>query len=121
VAVAAGNALEFYDFLTYGFFAPQIGRAFFPSHDPATSLLTALATFGVGFLMRPVGAAVIGVVADKVGRKPAMLLSFMLMEIVLVLNRYFALTTGIKPLRMPEKTAMRNGPIFYCMGGCRRS
>src|ERR1700744_217295 len=78
-AVAAGNALEFYDFLTYGFFAPQIGRAFFPSHDPATSLLTALATFGVGFLMRPVGAAGIGVVADKVGRKPAMWLSFMLM------------------------------------------
>jgi len=78
-AVAVGNALEFYDFLTYGFFAPQIGRAFFPSHDPATSLLTALATFGVGFLMRPVGAAVIGVVADKAGRKPAMLLSFMLM------------------------------------------
>ena len=78
-AVAVGNALEFYDFLTYGFFAPQIGRAFFPSHDPATSLLTALATFGVGFLMRPVGAAVIGAIADKAGRKPAMLLSFMLM------------------------------------------
>lgn len=78
-AVAAGNALEFYDFLTYGFFAPQIGRAFFPSKDPTTSLLTALATFGVGFLMRPVGAAVIGMIADKAGRKPAMLLSFMLM------------------------------------------
>lgn len=78
-AVAAGNALEFYDFLTYGFFAPQIGRAFFPSADPTTSLLTALLTFGVGFLMRPVGAAVIGIVADKAGRKPAMLLALMLM------------------------------------------
>lgn len=79
LAVSAGNALEFYDFLTYGFFAPQIGRAFFPSKDPTTSLLVALATFGVGFLMRPVGAAAIGVVADKAGRKPAMLLAFMLM------------------------------------------
>ena len=78
-AVAAGNALEFYDFLTYGFFAPQIGRAFFPSKDHTTELLVALATFGVGFLMRPVGAAVIGMIADKAGRKPAMLLSFMLM------------------------------------------
>jgi MFS family permease len=78
-AVAAGNALEFYDFLTYGFFAPQIGRAFFPSADSTTSLLTALATFGVGFLMRPVGAAVIGAIADKAGRKPAMLLALMLM------------------------------------------
>ncbi len=84
VAVAAGNALEFYDFLTYGFFAPQIGRAFFPSHDPTTSLLTALATFGVGFLMRPVGAAVIGVIADKAGRKPAMLLAFMLMGVTML-------------------------------------
>jgi MHS family citrate/tricarballylate:H+ symporter-like MFS transporter len=83
-AVAAGNALEFYDFLTYGFFAPQIGRAFFPSKDPTTSLLTALATFGVGFLMRPVGAAVIGVIADKVGRKPAMLLAFMLMGVTML-------------------------------------
>ena len=83
-AVAAGNALEFYDFLTYGFFAPQIGRAFFPSHDPTTSLLTALATFGVGFLMRPVGAAVIGVLADKAGRKPAMLLALLLMGLTML-------------------------------------
>ena len=83
-AVAAGNALEFYDFLTYGFFAPQIGRAFFPSADSTTSLLTALATFGVGFLMRPVGAAVIGVIADKAGRKPAMLLALMLMGVTML-------------------------------------
>jgi MHS family citrate/tricarballylate:H+ symporter-like MFS transporter len=78
-AVAAGNALEFYDFLTYGFFAPQIGRAFFPSKDHTTELLVALATFGVGFLMRPVGAVAIGMIADKTGRKPAMLLALMLM------------------------------------------
>ncbi|MDQ2861376.1 MAG: MFS transporter, partial [Pseudomonadota bacterium] len=43
-AVAIGNALQFYDFLTYAFFAAQIGRAFFPSHNPATSLLASLAT-----------------------------------------------------------------------------
>jgi MHS family citrate/tricarballylate:H+ symporter-like MFS transporter len=78
-AVAAGNALEFYDFLTYAFFAAQIGRSFFPSTDPTASLLASLATFGAGFLMRPVGALVIGRIGDRLGRKPAMLLSFALM------------------------------------------
>lgn len=78
-AVAAGNALEFYDFLAYAFFAAQIGRCFFPSKDPLTSLLASLATFGAGFLMRPVGALVIGRMGDRVGRKPAMVLAFGLM------------------------------------------
>ncbi len=78
-AVAVGNALQFYDFLTYAFFAAQIGRAFFPSHNPATSLLASLATFGAGFLTRPLGGVVIGMMGDRIGRKPAMLLSFTLM------------------------------------------
>jgi MFS family permease len=78
-AVAAGNALEFYDFLVYVFFAGQIGRCFFPSKDSLSSLLASLATFGAGFLMRPVGALVLGRMGDKTGRRPAMLLSFGLM------------------------------------------
>lgn len=83
-AVTMGNALEFYDFLTYAFFAAQIGRTFFPSADPSASLLAALATFGAGFLMRPVGALVIGRIGDHAGRKPAMLLTFMLMGIAMI-------------------------------------
>ncbi len=82
-AVTAGNALEFYDFLTYAFFAAQIGRTFFPSHDASASLLASLATFGAGFLMRPVGALVIGRIGDRAGRKPAMLLTFMLMGVAM--------------------------------------
>jgi MHS family citrate/tricarballylate:H+ symporter-like MFS transporter len=83
-AVVVGNGLEFYDFVTYAFFAPQIGRTFFPSDTPGTSLLASLATFGVGFLTRPLGALVIGRLGDRAGRKPAMLLSFLLIGIGVV-------------------------------------
>ncbi|HTJ63535.1 MAG TPA: MFS transporter [Alphaproteobacteria bacterium] len=82
-AVVVGNALEFYDFLVYGFFAVYIGQAFFPSHNPASGLLLTLATFGAGFLTRPIGAVVIGSIGDRVGRKPAMLLSFALMGVAI--------------------------------------
>lgn len=78
-AVMAGNALEFYDFLIFGFFAVQIGAVFFPNQDPTTSLLQTLAIFGVGFVTRPLGGAVIGPLGDRIGRKPAMLFCFGLM------------------------------------------
>ena len=79
-AVAAGNALEFYDFVTYSFFAVQIGRTLFPG-DASQSLILSLATFGVGFVSRPLGGLIIGRMADRRGRKPAMILSFTLMGI----------------------------------------
>jgi len=82
-AVAMGNGLEFYDFLTYAFFAVYIGRAFFPSTIPSASLLASLATFGVGFVTRPIGAWVIGRMGDRAGRKPAMILSFSLTGIAI--------------------------------------
>lgn len=81
MAVALGNAVEFYDFVTYAFFAAQIGRAFFPSDTPGTSLLASLATFGAGFLTRPLGAFVLGRLGDRIGRKPAMLTSFALIGV----------------------------------------
>jgi MFS family permease len=83
VAVVMGNGLEFYDFLTYSFFAVYIGRAFFPSNIPSASLLASLATFGVGFFTRPIGAWVIGRIGDRKGRKPAMILSFSLTGIAI--------------------------------------
>ena len=78
-AAVVGNALEFYDFTTYALFAAELGRTFFPSHTAFESLMMSLLTFAVGFVGRPVGAIVIGRIGDKVGRKPAMLLSFSLM------------------------------------------
>lgn len=83
-AVALGNALEFYDFVTYAFFAAQIGRTYFPSDEPGSSLLASLATFGAGFLTRPLGAWVIGRMGDRRGRKPAMLLSFALIGVAVI-------------------------------------
>ena len=69
VAVVIGNWLEFYDFLAFTFFAVMIGRAFFPGESEFGRLLSALATFGVGFVTRPLGAAVIGTYADRAGRR----------------------------------------------------
>lgn len=82
-AVTAGNALEFYDFVTYAFFATQIGRALFPG-DASSKLLLSLATFGVGFLSRPLGGLVIGRMADRRGRKPALILSFTMMGLSMI-------------------------------------
>jgi MFS family permease len=83
-AVVLGNTLEFYDFVTYAFFAIYIGGAFFPSTDPSVSLLASLGAFGAGFITRPVGSIVIGRMGDHLGRKPAMVLSFVLMGIAIV-------------------------------------
>jgi MHS family citrate/tricarballylate:H+ symporter-like MFS transporter len=84
LAVALGNALEFYDFQTFSFFAIQIGHTFFPASRTSHGLLFALATFGVGFITRPLGALLIGRYGDRVGRRPAMLWSFGLMGIGLL-------------------------------------
>ena len=79
LSAVAGNALEFYDFTTYSFFAVQIGHALFPARNEFENLMLSLAGFGVGFISRPLGGIVIGAYGDRAGRKPAMLLAFMLM------------------------------------------
>ncbi|MHB8529562.1 MAG: MFS transporter [Caulobacteraceae bacterium] len=76
-AVTIGNALEFYDFLTFALFAVYIGKALFSAGD--SNLLMALATFGVGFLTRPIGAMVLGPLGDRLGRRAAMVISIALM------------------------------------------
>ena len=81
VAAILGNALEFYDFTVYAAFAAVIGRTFFPSSNSNTSLLLSVATFGVGFVARPLGGILIGAYADRYGRKPAMTLTIWLMAL----------------------------------------
>jgi MFS family permease len=84
MAVFVGNGLEFYDFLTFSYFAVYIARTFYPGGSASAGLLATLATFGAGFLTRPIGAIVIGRMGDKIGRKPAMVMSFTLMGAAIV-------------------------------------
>ena len=84
VAIGLGNALEFYDFMIFSFFAVQIGHAFFPAELGARGLLYTLATFGVGFFTRPLGGIIIGRYGDRRGRKPAMMWSFGLMGVAIL-------------------------------------
>lgn len=84
-AAVIGNALEWYDFIVYGFLASIIARLFFPSDNEYASLLMALATFGVGFFMRPVGGVLLGLYADRKGRKAAMQLIILLMTLSIAL------------------------------------
>lgn len=79
LSCAVGNFVELFDFVIFGLFAAQIGATFFPGNDPVLSLLSAFATYGIGFVMRPVGAVVIGAYGDKMGRKSALVLTVGLM------------------------------------------
>ncbi len=81
VAAVIGNALEWYDFVVYGFLTLVIARLFFPAQNEYASMLLTMATFGVGFFMRPVGGIVIGIYADRKGRKAALQLIIGLMTL----------------------------------------
>ncbi|HTR09337.1 MAG TPA: MFS transporter [Paraburkholderia sp.] len=81
VAATIGNALEFFDFTVYSFFALTIGKLFFPTMSSYGQLLASVATFGVGFVMRPLGGIVIGAYADRAGRKAAMTLTIFMMAV----------------------------------------
>src|ERR1700712_215077 len=77
--VVSGNFLEMYDFMVYGFYATAIARTFFPGGSPFVSLMLSLATFGAGFLMRPLGAVVLGAYIDRHGRRRGLIITLALM------------------------------------------
>lgn len=79
VRVSIGNFLEMYDFMVFGYYAADIGRTFFPRSDPFASLLLSLTTFGAGFLMRPLGAIVLGNYVDRRGRRKGLIVTLALM------------------------------------------
>jgi len=81
IAGCIGNVLEWYDFALYGFFAPVIAKLFFPSDNQMTGLLATFGIFAVGFLMRPVGSIIFGILGDRLGRKRALEISVVMMAI----------------------------------------
>jgi MFS family permease len=78
-AAAAGTLIEWYDFYLYAVLTPFLAPLFFPSNNPATSLIAGFATFGAGFAVRPFGAVVFGRIGDRIGRKFAFVLTVSLM------------------------------------------
>ena len=79
--VTSGNFLEMYDFMVFGYYATAIAKTFFPGDDPFASLMLTLMTFGAGFLMRPLGAIVLGSYIDRNGRRKGLLLTLCLMAL----------------------------------------
>jgi len=84
IRVSSGNFLEMYDFMVFGYYAAAIGNAFFPSGNPFVSLMLSLMTFGAGFLMRPLGAIVLGAYTDLHGRRAGLILTLGLMSVGIV-------------------------------------
>ncbi len=81
IAATIGNVLEWFDFLVYGFFAVTIAEVFFPAGDPTVSLLITFGTFGLAYVVRPLGAVIVGTYSDRAGRKAGLTLSIGLMMI----------------------------------------
>jgi MHS family proline/betaine transporter-like MFS transporter len=81
IAASAGNALEWYDFTVYALFAVYIGQNFFHNSDPTVQLMASFLAFGLGFVVRPLGALVLGSYGDRAGRKAALTLTIMLMAV----------------------------------------
>jgi MFS transporter, MHS family, proline/betaine transporter len=81
IAGMIGNGLEWYDFALYGYFAPTLGKLFFPGSDPYVQLISAYDIFATGFLVRPVGGLLFGTLGDKYDRKFTLTLSLLMMAI----------------------------------------
>jgi MFS transporter, MHS family, proline/betaine transporter len=91
VAASLGNAMEWFDFLVYGYFAVTISKVFFPTENETASLLLTLGTFGAAYVVRPIGAIFIGAYTDRFGRRAGLTLSILLMVIGTTMT---ALTPG---------------------------
>ena len=101
VRVTSGNFLEMFDFFLFGFYATHIAKAFFPVGNEITSLLFTFMTFGAGFLMRPLGAIVLGAYVDKVGRRLGLIVTLSIMAVGTIMIAFvpsYATIGAVAPL-----------------------
>jgi MFS transporter, MHS family, proline/betaine transporter len=97
LASMVGNALEWYDFAIYGYFAATLGKHFFPSEDPAVSVIAAFGVFAIGFLARPVGSIIFGNLGDRVGRRRVLIVSIVVMAVPTTLVGFLPTYAEIGP------------------------
>src|ERR1700674_1464194 len=101
IAATIGNVLEWFDFLVYGFFAVTLAEVFFPTADPTVSLLITFGAFGLSYVVRPLGAVIVGNYTDRAGRKAGLTLSIGLMMIgtaLMLITPGYATTATAPPL-----------------------
>jgi MFS family permease len=96
VRVSSGNFLEMFDFMVFGYYASSIGRTFFPNENAFASLMLALMTFGAGFLMRPIGAVILGAYIDRFGRRSGLILTLGLWRLARCLSPVCQATRGLE-------------------------
>ena len=111
--VTSGNFLEMFDFFLFAFYAKAIGDAFFPVGDEVNRLLLVFATFGAGFLMRPLGAILLGAYVDRVGRRKGLILTLSIMAIGTVL---IAVTPSFTALAALSPTLAYAAPLMVLFG-----
>jgi hypothetical protein len=109
IRVSSGNFLEMYDFMVYAYYASYIAREIFPSSNAYASLMMTLGTFGAGYLMRPLGAVILGGYVDRHGRRSGLILTLSLMAVG---------TLVIAPPRTGRSGLLLL--LWCCLGGCCR-
>jgi MHS family citrate/tricarballylate:H+ symporter-like MFS transporter len=109
IRVTSGNFLEMFDFFLFGFYASQIGKTFFPGGSAFSSLMFTFITFGVGFLMRPLGAIVLGAYIDRVGRRQGLIVTISLMALGTVL---LAFTPGYATIGIAAQILVLAGRLI---------
>ena len=122
--VASGNFLEMYDFIVYGYYATYIAKTFFPTGNDFASLMLSLMTFGVGYLMRPIGAVVLGSYIDRVGRRQGLIVTLGLMAIgtlTIAATPSYAVASGTGPRRSTHRCACSTRSITRSPGAGRSS